>query len=803
MNNDLVFSIFKNGVAKEKGWDIECSKLVDKIKTSEELEKTTKEARDIYQQLKLAKAKMKELENRDDDDHEKQEVVEKTDKLKKAYTDAKKQLPLITTHAFFEKGRKDMDPHTFYNLILVDVDHIPNEEVLQLMADVKKRPYILFANRSVSGEGYHFLIAVNVDEGIHDENFKDVFEATIQYVEWDLKISADRKVGTTSRCMFLNHDAEIHYNPNVQALDMNVGLYLQRNDFINIINNNEMKEEERLEKYLDEADPNLNWNVGNRHSTLVALTTQLNKNGFSKERVVSVCCQRYPEPDFDRTEITETIDDIYDRYASEHGTNQKGFTLKKDKGTKGHIATNIPEKLWEDDWDEDEILCPPCPDVTILRQYIPDYLYDYVVDPNEGKEVQFASVFALLTALGAMMRNVECPVNKNETLFPQTFLAVIGEAASGKSCINRAMEIFKIHADAIETESRNKARQRQDEIKAWEQCIKKCKEEDCGCGTEPEKIETVKINLPLSISKSKLEHHLCINNTIPSLIKATEMDSMIQNKEMLLSATLRAVAENEPVGSSTHTHGVISADCPKASLLVAGTPGQLVRYFGNREDGLLSRHFVVHLPHAGYIPLIEYHDPQRCSDDWHKALECRTLTFSKYASERRFLLKLPADGLVIINSYFESVEKRFGKFASEALRAFERRLRGHIIRVAQVLTVCKLYQDNATDGIYNIPTEIIRTIVTWNDYLIQQHIFLLDHLPEVINENGGIEMKYAQIYDKLPCEFTKKDVVNLFGEEGKSSKTAQRTIKKWIKAGLLKKHLLRYQKIECFEKQVS
>lgn len=798
MNNDLVFSIFKNGVAKEKGWDLKCSELVDKIKNSEELEKPTIEAREIYHQLKLAKAKMKELENRDDDDHEKQEVVKKTAKLKKAYTDAKKKLPLITTHAFFEKGRKDMDPHTFYNLILVDVDHIPNEEVQRLMADVKERPYILFANRSVSGEGYHFLVAVNVDGGMNDENFKDVFEATIQYVEWDLKISADRKVGTISRCMFLNHDAEIHYNPNVQALDMNVGLYLQRNDFINIINNNEMKEEERLEKYLDEADPNLNWNVGNRHATLVALTTQLNKNGFSKERVVSVCCQRYPEPDFDRTEITETIDDIYDRYASEHGTNQKGFTLKKDKGTKGHIATNIPEELLEDDWDEDEILCTPCPDVTILRQYIPDFLYDYVVDPHEGKEVQFASVLALLTASGAMMRYVECPVNKHETFFPQTFLAVIGEAASGKSCINRAMEIFKIHADAIEAESRNKAKQRLDEIKAWEQCMKKRKEEeDCGCGSEPKKIEPLKINMSLSISKSKLEHHLSINNTIPSLIKATEMDSMIQNKEMLLSATLRAISENEPVGSSTHTHGVISADCPKASLLVAGTPGQLVRYFGNREDGLLSRHFVVHLPHVDYIPLVEYHDSERYYDDKRKEFECRTLTFSKYVSERRLRLKLTANGLEIINCYFKTVETRFGKFASEALRAFERRLRGHIIRVALVLTVCKLYQDNAIDGRYDIPTEIIRTIVTWCDYLIQQHILLLNYLPEVINENGGKEMKYAQIYDKLPCEFTKKDVVNLFGEEGKSSKTAQRTIKKWIKAGLLKKHLLRYQKIEC------
>ena len=95
--------------------------------------------------------------------------------------------------------------------------------------------------------------------------------------------------------------------------------------------------------------------------------------------------------------------------------------------------------------DEDEVLITPCPDVETLRPYIPDFLFDYVVDPNSSKEVQFAAVMGLLVASGTMMQ-ATCWLGKGEEVSPYLYFVTIGEAASGKSCIKNAADLFRFYA---------------------------------------------------------------------------------------------------------------------------------------------------------------------------------------------------------------------------------------------------------------------------------------------------------------------------------------------------------------------
>lgn len=236
MNNKIIFSGFNNGKAPNKEWEISTEKLVEKIKNSDILKEVTVNIRSLRAELEKHEDKFNRFKNRKDNDPEKIKAEAEFKEVEKKYKEMKNgKLPLITIHAYFDKGRKNNDPHNFYNLILADIDHIPEEQADKLLIEVEKRPYVLFANISVSGKGLHIIVCVNVEGGINDENFKDVFKVTTQFVDYDLNIQTDKAVGSISRCMFLNWDEHIYYNPEAIPLDVTGALWLEKN-FINILN---------------------------------------------------------------------------------------------------------------------------------------------------------------------------------------------------------------------------------------------------------------------------------------------------------------------------------------------------------------------------------------------------------------------------------------------------------------------------------------------------------------------------------------------------------------------------------------
>lgn len=235
MHKKIIFSGFNNGKATKRGWYISLDVLYKKTKVSKELREKTLDIRESYACYNEAKARWEELCAKENCEQEIIDAAEKEMKdWEKKYKEAKVLLPIITVHASFPEGRKDADSHTFYNTILTDIDHIPEERINELILHIKKLPFVLFACRSVRGEGLHILSYVEVEGGINDNNFKDVFEATTRIVEYILNIEVDRNVNSISRCMFLNHDENAYYNPEATPLNVDTALWLERNNSNNL-----------------------------------------------------------------------------------------------------------------------------------------------------------------------------------------------------------------------------------------------------------------------------------------------------------------------------------------------------------------------------------------------------------------------------------------------------------------------------------------------------------------------------------------------------------------------------------------
>lgn len=801
MNKKIIYSGFSNGKATKRGWCIPLDVLYQRTRKSEILQKQTLEIRKFYASYNEAKARWEKLRTQENCELGIIDAAEKEMKdWETKYKEAKVQLPTITVHACFPEGRKNTDPHTFHNTILTDIDYIPAERINELMLCIKELPFVLFVCRSVRGEGIHILSCIEVKGGINDNNFKDVFEATTRIVEYILNIEVDRKVNSISRCMFLNYDEEAYYNPEATPLNVDTALWLEENK-IDLKNLTDMSEKEKLISYLDQAAPDLNWTEGNRHHTLVYLTGSLNRAGFDVEDAVAACTSRYVQADFDTDEIEKTVRDVYGRYSSEHGINQQPSVTKKDKGTKGQV-TKVSDEEDEEDIDEQKLFSTPCPNIQILLPYIPEWIWFFVLKPNDPLEIKFTSIIAALVVLGAMMKNVSCKVTEHETVKTLLFLNVMGAAASGKSCIKRAAKLFDFYSSRIERESKKLVQKWKSDFKTWEKCTKNCKEDDCNCGAEPQKVEEINLMLQLNTSKSKLLKRLSVNSPFPSLIYTDELDSMMAHKENPLSSTLREIYEGERTSSDTFLNGYNVVKEPRGALLCAGTPSQQTRFFTCKEDGLVSRFLSIFLPYSDYIDVGEIDEDDSLNEDEVKneATYHRVQAFADYFINKKFKLHLTQAVADLLNDYFRPCHTRFAHFSSDYLNSFIRRLRGIDIRLAMILTCCKLYLNDEPEGKYDIPTDIIKLVISFNDFWIEQEIKLLSLLPESKANPDGHEMKHAALFYKLPCPFTSTQAKELFAkEDGLCEKTATRAIKFWKEHGSIHKKGKLYYKSECWE----
>lgn len=558
-----------------------------------------------------------------------------------------------------------------------------------------------------------------------------------------------------------------------------------------------MDTKEFFTKYCDAADPHLNWNKGNRHFALVALATNANKAGFDENIVTDECVNRYAESDFDEKEIRETVSDIYRRYSSDHGSNQKAFTPKTDKKTKGQIDTSKERE--EEPFDEEDILNTPCPDISKAKKYIDDNIYGWVIDSQSGRVIQMAAFCALMVSMGATMKNVKCRLLKKEVVGTTLFFVINGAAASGKSCIEPCRNFIRGYAQEIENKSREEIRQQEEAHKAWEKCLKKCEEEDCGCGAEPVIPMEKSIELSLDVTPSRLKTQIVDNGDTPLYLATSELAANMNTKEVSLSPILRMAYSGEPIMYQTHKWGNKKNYHPKLAFLGAGTPEQVVDLYKNKEDGLTSRTSFINLPDSTYKPLGTDDD-----FDFHiyeaeeEAFERRALTFHHYAASIMIDFILTKKSRQFFDNYFIEAEKHYAPFASDALTSYQRRLRSMDTALAMILATSDHFNNNKGSGTYEIPDEIIELVISWNDFLIEQHIRVLNMLPEPQVNKDSNELKYPELLKKLPCEFTCKEACQIAKSIIEiSDRNLRRVLNKWKDHNLLTKRGKTFHKVDC------
>lgn len=430
---------------------------------------------------------------------------------------------------------------------------------------------------------------------------------------------------------------------------------------------------------------------------------------------------------------------------------------------------------------------------------------------DQENDCAFLSTLSILTGFGAMMPNVSFKVKDNEVIYPFLMAIAIGSAAGGKSTIKIGYRLFRIHANRIMEELTPMVKQSKTEHDKWKKCTNKCKEDDCGCGDEPEELSMPQLIISATISQSKLIDALTKNQSYGTMLFETELDNASQtNKQEYgnLSPTLRKIYEFEPISTHSHSRGDISVEQPKMAVLMSGTPDQIYRFLINKEDGCLSRCLFYHIPYHQYKGIADFDDTNVHTDTFWKNMDPQIREMSRYFEEHTLRLTLDREGRQLFDDYFRAREEALLVYNNDAYISSTRRMRGILLRLAMVITAIEAYEARSTEKTYPISHDTARLVLSWADFLLAQSYQTCDMLPdkEVSSSEGRSAFKKV-LFDRLPCSF-KLEVAWGFVDNSErghySFSTLRRDIDRWEKLNLIKKvkHGY-YEKVDCQEKTIT
>lgn len=126
------------------------------------------------------------------------------------YGSLKNKLPAVTFCAEFENIRKASEWTSYNNLMIIDIDHIPNNNLHDIKTILSNDKYILSLWLSPSGRGLKGLIKIDSDY----EKHKAVFNSLKNYFFDNYKIELDVSGKDISRLCFSSWDENIFFNPN-------------------------------------------------------------------------------------------------------------------------------------------------------------------------------------------------------------------------------------------------------------------------------------------------------------------------------------------------------------------------------------------------------------------------------------------------------------------------------------------------------------------------------------------------------------------------------------------------------------
>lgn len=132
-----------------------------------------------------------------------------------AYKQEKKHLPMAAISGTFRtRNIGDLIEHTGLICIDIDAKDNPNLDMAKdVMPRLRELPYVFYAGKSVSGNGYFAIIPL-LHKGLHRQHY-----CSLKHVFLEMGINIDKNCGDVTRTRFISYDDNFYMNENAELYD--------------------------------------------------------------------------------------------------------------------------------------------------------------------------------------------------------------------------------------------------------------------------------------------------------------------------------------------------------------------------------------------------------------------------------------------------------------------------------------------------------------------------------------------------------------------------------------------------------
>lgn len=429
-----------------------------------------------------------------------------------------------------------------------------------------------------------------------------------------------------------------------------------------------------------------------------------------------------------------------------------------------------------DKWTQDENDLPLFPKE--VYEHLPPFL-DRVLKSAISPSDRDILLTGSLSVLSATLSKV-CGVYDERIVYPNLYLFVSADAGMGKGALTLCRELVS-------------------PINAELHAISKQLMAECENSKE-RKVPMRTLIIPANSSASAFINTLSDNDGV-GLMFETEGDTLTQTLKSdygNYSDTLRKAFHHEPVSLCRRKdREFIELDCPKLSVVLAGTPGQVRSLIQDSENGLLSRFMFFNVKFEKNIRnVFAVTDIQKSKTEVFRQLgeQYKELSGKIQREASAYEIGIPP----LMHGHFM---EHYNRLNNECCEAIGNRMQGVVrrngliaFRIMMILSIIRHMTDSyyhpmpeglslrleCSDEDYHTALIITETLLHHSAYMFRQ----FEKPASSVLANGRNDRREL-LYSMLPRSFTKQEYLSLVRQLGFSESTCNKWIDRYIAEDLL------------------
>jgi hypothetical protein len=579
-----------------------------------------------------------------------------------------------------------------------------------------------------------------------------------------------------ARLCFMSADENVYFNENSEVFFPIISNQETENNFLN-------DQSPRTIDYCIEFTEKVSqYVVGSRNAYIYLVARNANRFGILQDDILNYCLNSF---DLNDREIKASVNSAYKHNVAEFA---KFANIANNK-----VANENKQDVLSDVLKQTPII------PNSVYENLPKLLKECIeiIDEPRERDVFLLSSIAILSGC---LPNVT-GLYFNEPIYTNLFTFILAPPASGKGYMKYAKMLGnKIQKEMLET-SKSKQTEFKKEIEEYkQQKIKKNKNQSIELPEEPKEPPFKIFYIPANSSSAKLYQHL-EHNEGRGVICETEADTLGQvfkNDWGSYSEILRSAYHHESISISRKTDNqYFQIEHPKISIVLTGTPNQILNIMKSAEDGLFSRFsfYTFSTPPIWKSPKPVEGKPNLIQFFQDKAE--KVYDIFQYYTNHDTDVELSSNQWEKMNSFFQMTIEESNDLISSEATSIVKRHGIMLFRFCLILSALRKleYGDDARkitceDQDFESALSIIQTV-------FQHSIMIYSNLPGVTNEFKITKLsRKDQLLHNLPQQFQRKEAIEI----GKKLSLSERTIddlltKKWLNKHIRKVDTGKYEKI--------